>query len=214
MQMLRVQILGNPVSFPFLFIVVFMLSLSGCVIKEAIQDTSDPNSPPRVLNIDNLTQVEACIVDSPMSTGDFYASVYNEDRTVALMIMQDEGGILAGQMWVNGQWDRLPNVDVAPPFEVKVVLGQNLGGTPCSELEQAELIEQTFKPVALTSVPEEIQGMTEPEFSYGVNAPECDGCEVEFSVRSTDFWFVSDQNQYLSLNTEMVSVVSFIRIDE
>ena len=213
MQILRVQTLENPFSFPFLFIVIFILSLSGCVIKEAIQDASEPNSPPRVLKIDDLTQVEACIVDSSMSLGDFYASVYNEDRTVALMIMQDEAGILAGKLWVNGQWDRLLNID-PPPFEVKVVLGQNLGGTPCSESEQAEFIEQTFKPIALTSVPEEIQGMTEPEFSYGVSAPECDGCEVEFSVRSTDFWFVSDQNQYLSLNTEMFSIVSFIWIDE
>lgn len=92
--------------------------------------------------------------------------------------------------------------------------GQDLGGSPCTELNPKEQIDQTFTPIASNMVPEEFRDMTEPEFYYAVNAPECDGCSVDLTIRAKSFWLVSDQNNYVSLTLDQYSVLSFIRLEE
>jgi hypothetical protein len=97
---------------------------------------------------------------------------------------------------------------------VKLVTGQDLGGSPCSELISTEQLDQTFTPIASNMVPEEFRDMIEPEFYYVVNASECEGCAVELTIRARSFWLVSDRNNYASLTLDQVGVVSFIRLKE
>ena len=50
---------------------------------------------PMLIEVSELTQLDTCIIDSSTSLGDFYASLFNETRTVALMITEKEGALNA-----------------------------------------------------------------------------------------------------------------------
>ena len=116
-----------------------------------------------IFDINDLTQIEACTVDDPTNNGNLHVALYNEDRTVALMIMEENGGISGGKTWRSDDWGRLPNVNRPPFFEIKLVMGQNLGGTPCSDEPQTEQVDQIFVPtVAPSSVQSVVGGLGYP----------------------------------------------------
>ena len=92
-------------------------------------------------------------------------------------------------------------------------MGQNLGGTPCSDEPQTEQVDQIFLPTVAPSSVQSVLGRTqEPTFTYSVNAPDCEGCAVEFMSQIESFWFVSDHKDYAYIDALSHYIhVSFIR---
>ena len=122
---------------------LFSTGLIGCAPDVSQSDRDESN--PMTFKIDDLTQVEACTVYDPVfSNGNLYATVYNKERTVALMIMEEDGGLTGSQSWKEGQWNTYSYK--TPVFQVQLLMGRNLGQTPCSTFDQPEEIDQVFLP--------------------------------------------------------------------
>jgi hypothetical protein len=195
MKLLHTLVNQAPSLFYFILIALFSTGLIGCNLDLSQFDLDRDETNPMIFNIDDLTQADACDVHDPMfPNGNLYATIYNEDRTVALMIMEENGGINGGQGWKEGQWDTYPYEK--PFFQVQLLMGRNLGQTPCSTLDQPEEIDQVFLPAQTYPMSQETNTSSSPFFSYYVDAPGCVQCSVEFTAHAESFWLVSSQNDF------------------
>ena len=173
-------------SFYLSVVSLILIGLTGCGLDLSQFERDELN--PMIYTINDLTQVDACTVYDPMfPNGNLYATIYNKERTVALMIMEESGGISGGQQWKDGEWATFPYQ--TPIFQVQLLMGRHLGQTPCSTLDQPEEIDEVFLPTPRHSMSKQ----TNHSFAYGVNAPECDGCSVEFNSTAELFWLESNQ---------------------
>ena len=138
--------------------------------------------------IDDLEELISCA----SSTEDLTIVARNESRTHALIIQEPEGFYDHGGYWENGSFNK-------DNLTIELHKGVNVGVNYCTDAFLEEDIQEVFVPIDPSEAPPNTEADEVVEFSYGTNFPECEGCPPEAILHVENFWFQSEQGNYVKV---------------
>ena len=165
---------------------------SVCTISDYTLNTDNIEPLPGELTIvDELNNMFACAND--INFEEFYIIAHNDDHTQALILREVYAA--DGGSWENG----FNNENLS----VELHIGTNVGVNYCTDVFEDGEIAEVFTPIDPSEVPAGLSTSDVAVFSYGPEFPECEDCEPLARLSVENFWFVSENGNYATI--ELIS---------
>ena len=153
-----------------------------------------------------VVQPETTVIpqlDSMVSCTDFDTNkeltiaASTSDNTVALVIYDPQGFESQGTAWGEGMEDRA---------DVELHVGTNVGINYCTDEVVTENITEVYKVIDSSELPEGLQTGEETSLGYAVMFPLCEGCGPIAEIDVQNLWFVSEDGDYVQIESTTRSV--------